>query len=99
MSVFFGISAFGVFGAFTGPLLAGILVTTLDIFKSFYTRDDGRNENETNTQTEESFLIERRGFKRIPDRRMSGSVELRSLKKMESPFNIVTRTNSTRDGI
>jgi predicted PurR-regulated permease PerM len=36
MSVFFGISAFGPIGALTGPLLAGILVTTMDIYKSFY---------------------------------------------------------------
>ena len=36
LSVVLGISTFGVVGAVLGPLLAGLVITSLDIYKSFY---------------------------------------------------------------
>lgn len=43
MSVFLGVSTFGISGMITGPLLAGLVVTLLNIYKSNY-----RNNTENN---------------------------------------------------
>jgi hypothetical protein len=75
--------------------VAGILVTTLDIFKSFYTRDEGRNESDPKTQHEGGSNARR--ITRAVDRRMSGTVEWRVPRKAESAFHIITYANSSKD--
>lgn len=46
MSVFLGVSSFGLSGMITGPLLAGLVVTTLNIFKSYYVKDSKKKDEE-----------------------------------------------------
>lgn len=41
LSVFLGISAFGIVGAITGPLLAGIMGAILTIYKEYYFKSGG----------------------------------------------------------
>lgn len=51
MSVFLGVSTFGISGMITGPLLAGLVVTTLSIYKSNFRKATDKSKSEEEKQS------------------------------------------------